>query len=190
MVRGRKFFHLARNGRSGMLGNRDWGLDEVARFCSTLSRLRTLRLRKSNPHLKISALLDASPYRSLERNLQRRFPWRFSIKVYTIAYRPHWVVAMHFEWDGRKNIANFRKHGVWFEEAKTAWEDVFAISFYDEQHSLQEERHLYLGLSRKMRLLLVSYLELEENSIRLISARKATRTEAQHHEKRIRLIKT
>lgn len=73
-----------------------------------------------------------------------------------------------------------RNHGVSFEEAQTVFYDENAIEFYDQDHSVKEDRYLMLGLSSKIRLLLVSYAvreEKEEDIIRIISSRKPTKKE-------------
>ncbi|MFH0938362.1 MAG: BrnT family toxin [Planctomycetota bacterium] len=89
---------------------------------------------------------------------------------------------LRFEWDERKNRENQRKHGVSFEEARTVFFDERGLEFYDNQHSEWERRFLLLGLSAKLRILMVCYC-LRENGdmIRIISARKATRTEQQYY---------
>lgn len=87
---------------------------------------------------------------------------------------------VRFEWDRKKELANFRNHGVEFEEAKTVFYDERAIEFYDEDHSSKEVRFLMIGLSLKFRILLVSYTFREisdEDLIRIISSRKATKNE-------------
>ena len=84
-----------------------------------------------------------------------------------------------FEWDSDKATANIKQHGVSFEEAKSVFYDDFAVQFFDEEHSTSEERFLLLGMSTGVRLLLVCHCEREEgNIIRVISARKATKTES------------
>ena len=86
---------------------------------------------------------------------------------------------IRFEWDQPKAAANLRKHGVSFEEAQSVFYDEFAIQFYDDEHSAEEERFLLLGLSDAARLLLVCHCEREEGDlIRIISARKATKRES------------
>ena len=83
-----------------------------------------------------------------------------------------------FSWNERKNKANQKKHGVSFEEAQTVFFDEQAIEFYDFEHSHSEERFLMLGLSAKLRILLVCYCLREKNNvIRIISVRKATKKE-------------
>lgn len=84
-----------------------------------------------------------------------------------------------FEWDSAKAVANIKKHGVSFEEAHSVFYDDFAVQFFDEEHSTSEERFLLLGMSTGGRLLLVCHCEREAgNIIRIISARKATKTES------------
>ncbi len=87
---------------------------------------------------------------------------------------------LRFEWDRQKDLANFRNHGVAFDEAKTVFYDENAIEFYDGNHSLEEARFLLIGLSSKLRILLVSYAVREEKNediIRIVSSRKATKNE-------------
>ena len=89
---------------------------------------------------------------------------------------------MQFDWDQAKANANSKKHGVTFEEARTVFFDEFAVQFFDEDHSSEEERFLLLGLSSDAKLLLVCHCEREPgNVIRMISARKATKREAAHY---------
>lgn len=89
-----------------------------------------------------------------------------------------------FQWDKDKNVINQRKHSVSFEEAKSVFYDDNAIQFWDETHSELEDRFLLLGMSSKMRLLLVVHCYREkESEIRIISARKATTKESQQYRK-------
>ena len=89
---------------------------------------------------------------------------------------------MRFDWDPAKAASNARKHKVTFEVAKTVFYDDFAVQFFDEEHSFNEERFLLLGMSSDARLLLVCHCEREDGDvIRIISARKATETEARHY---------
>ncbi|MDQ7793733.1 MAG: BrnT family toxin [bacterium] len=85
---------------------------------------------------------------------------------------------MRFEWDEEKNRSNYRKHGIWFAEAKTAFFDDEAIVFDDPDHSVEENRFLLLGLSSMARALVVVHcLRGPDDVIRIISARRATKTE-------------
>ena len=83
-----------------------------------------------------------------------------------------------FEWNATKAASNLKKHGVSFEEAQTVFYDEFAVQFYDESHSSEEERFLMLGMSSGAQLLLVCHFERDDGGvIRIISARKATKQE-------------
>ncbi len=83
-----------------------------------------------------------------------------------------------FDWDARKNRENIRKHGVSFEEAQTVFLDEHAVRFHDPEHSETEDRFLMLGLSLKSRTLVVCHCYRgDDRVIRLISARKANRSE-------------
>jgi len=83
-----------------------------------------------------------------------------------------------FDWDERKNKSNFKKHGVWFEEAQTVWADAGSVEFFDPDHSDDEDRFIRIGHSTKARLLLVVFCERESGStIRIISARRARERE-------------
>jgi len=64
-----------------------------------------------------------------------------------------------FDWNESKNLANFKKHGIWFEEAKTVWADEYALEFFDDEHS--------------------------ESTIRIISARPVTKHEKEQYEEGI-----
>jgi uncharacterized protein len=89
---------------------------------------------------------------------------------------------MRFEWDPSKAASNAKKHKVTFEVAKTVFYDDFAVQFFDEEHSSEEERFLLLGMSSDAKLLLVCHCEREDGDvIRIISARKATESEAQNY---------
>lgn len=84
-----------------------------------------------------------------------------------------------FEWNPAKAAANARKHGVSFEEAQSVFYDEFAVQFFDDEHSGDEERFLLLGMSTEARLLLVCHCERHAGDIiRIISARKATKRES------------
>jgi uncharacterized DUF497 family protein len=82
-----------------------------------------------------------------------------------------------FEWNSRKAALNLRKHGVTFEEAATVYGDLRRLQTYDLEHSGIEDREIVIGFSERMRLLMVVVYEQEENIIRIISARRATREE-------------
>ena len=89
---------------------------------------------------------------------------------------------IHFEWDEFKNRINQAKHGISFEEASSVFYDTNAILFDDPGHSLEENRFLILGISRKTRLCIVSHCYRDKNeTIRIISARKATKREKESY---------
>jgi uncharacterized DUF497 family protein len=93
---------------------------------------------------------------------------------------------MRFEWDESKNLANYRKHGVWFEEAQTVWADARSREFFDPEHSETEDRFLRIGCSTAGRLLLIVFCERAAGGlIRIISARKATSKEGKTYEEGI-----
>lgn len=86
---------------------------------------------------------------------------------------------IEFEWNKAKDLANQKKHGVSFAEAKSVFFDEYAVQFYDEAHSEDEDRFIMLGMSNECRMLIVCHCERNEgNIIRIISARKATRKES------------
>lgn len=86
-----------------------------------------------------------------------------------------------FEWDDVKAATNISKHGVSFEEARTVFEDAFAMTIRDVEHSLHEVRYATVGVSLVSRVLLVIHAERRER-IRIISARKATPSERREYE--------
>ena len=99
---------------------------------------------------------------------------------------------MRFDWDPAKASLNLRKHGISFEEAQSVFYDEFALQFFDDAHSGGEERFIMLGMSHAARLLVVVHCERREGErhggerhggevIRIISARKATASEADYY---------
>lgn len=90
-------------------------------------------------------------------------------------------LGMKFEWDESKATANLKKHGVSFEEAKTVFDNVLAVIFDDQAHSVGERREIIIGHSRNNRLLLISFTE-RSGVIRIINARLATRREREDYE--------
>jgi uncharacterized protein len=85
---------------------------------------------------------------------------------------------LRFEWDEKKFTLNQRKHGISFFEAQTVFSDENGLLLDDPDHSLEEERYIILGMSSKIRLLVISHTYRKEDLIiRIISARKATRME-------------
>ena len=90
-------------------------------------------------------------------------------------------MGLKFTWDEHKAATNLRKHGVDFEEAGTIFEDVHSITVLDELHSFDETRYFTIGRSARGRLLSVAHVE-DDEKIRIISARPATRAEARKYD--------
>ncbi len=96
------------------------------------------------------------------------------------------MVDTRFEWDARKNAQNQRKHSISFEEAQTVFLDEFALLIADPDPSEQEERLILLGLSTAARTLVVCHCVRDEGEvIRIISARKANRSERRDYTSRL-----
>ncbi len=94
---------------------------------------------------------------------------------------------MIYTCDQKKSRLNFEKHGVRFEEAQVIWGDPFAIEFLDPENSQFEDRYLRIGLNPARGILLVVFCERDRGeTIRIISARKATTFERQVYEKELR----
>jgi len=88
------------------------------------------------------------------------------------------VSDLRFTWDSRKAKSNVQKHGVSFDEAQTVFLDDSALLIADPDHSDDEDRFVLLGLSFALRLLVVVHCFREDDDvIRIISARKASRSE-------------
>ena len=86
--------------------------------------------------------------------------------------------SVTFVWDASKNRANVKKHKVSFDEAETVFKDENAIQYFDPDHSDDEDRFILLGLSTKLRVLVVCHCFREsELMIRIISARRADKSE-------------
>jgi uncharacterized DUF497 family protein len=88
---------------------------------------------------------------------------------------------MRFVWDPNKASFNERKHGVSFSEASTAFRDTLSVTGFDPDHSQGEHRYVTFGNSNLDRLLAVSHTE-EDDVVRIISARLATRQERRIYE--------
>lgn len=96
------------------------------------------------------------------------------------------LIMIEFEWDEVKNKANRKKHGVWFEEAQSVFDDTLGRLFLDHEHSIGEDRFILIGYSNSRKLLVVVHCYRESDLlIRIISARKATKKEKEFYEKRI-----
>jgi uncharacterized DUF497 family protein len=89
---------------------------------------------------------------------------------------------LYFEWDSTKNASNEKKHGISFDEAKTIFSDDFARLIADPDHSKEEERFILLGSSIKSNLLIVCHCIRDEDTVRIISARKADKKERKIYE--------
>ena len=90
-------------------------------------------------------------------------------------------IAYEFEWDANKAAGNLAKHGVDFAQAAEVFADPLALTAFDEAHSVNEERWFTLGTTRSGRLLAVAHtfvqMSATQATVRIISAREATRLE-------------
>ena len=93
---------------------------------------------------------------------------------------------LRIEWDTNKARANLRKHGITFDEAETAFSDDNALLLFDPDHStVDEERLVLIGISIALRVLVVIHCERDSgDTIRLISARRATKSERAQYDAR------
>jgi len=89
---------------------------------------------------------------------------------------------LRFEWDPSKAAENVVKHGVSFEEAATVFRDTLSATGADPDHSFSEERFITFGISRGGRLLVVAHTDRDDDTIRIISARRATPHEREIYE--------
>ena len=95
------------------------------------------------------------------------------------------MAELRFDWDPKKNRTNQRDHKVSFEEAQTAFADEHGLLMADPDHSEDEDRFILLGLSARLRVLVVCHTYQEEDEvIRLISARTADRSERAQYSRR------
>lgn len=88
---------------------------------------------------------------------------------------------MKFEWNPDKAARNLEKHGVSFQEAVTVFNDPLSVTFPDPNHSIGESRYIIIGRSRFGQILIVAHTDRLE-TVRIISARKATRQEQRFYE--------
>jgi uncharacterized DUF497 family protein len=88
---------------------------------------------------------------------------------------------MQFEWDEAKAAQNLTKHGVGFTEAATVFGDPVALTFFDPDHSIDENRFITIGISAAGRLLMLAHTDRDER-VRIISARAVTRGERRIYE--------
>ena len=90
-------------------------------------------------------------------------------------------VSVTFEWDEDKAKLNLKKHRVSFDEGSTVLTDPFSITIPDPDHSVDEPRHIDIGMSATGRILVVVYVE-RRDTVRIISCRKATPVERRQYE--------
>lgn len=92
------------------------------------------------------------------------------------------MADLAFQWDKKKELSNYKKHGIHFSEASTVFYDENAREYYDPDHSEREDRFLMRGMSGKLRVLIVSYCYRESDKIiRIISSRKADANETRDY---------
>jgi uncharacterized DUF497 family protein len=89
-----------------------------------------------------------------------------------------------YEWDPAKAAGNVKKHRVSFEEAASVFLDVSALTFWDPDHSAEEDREITIGRSVQQRILFVAHAAREDR-MRIISARRATTRERRQYEEGI-----
>jgi uncharacterized protein len=89
-----------------------------------------------------------------------------------------------YEWDPIKSAANAKKHRISFEEAASVFLDADALTFWDPDHSDEEEREITIGRSARRRVLFVAHAA-RDGRIRITSARRATRQERRQYEEGI-----
>jgi uncharacterized DUF497 family protein len=90
-------------------------------------------------------------------------------------------MPLDFQWDENKASVNQAKHGVTFEEAATVFADPLSLTISDPAHSQKEDRFVTLGTSHNGKLLVVVHTD-RGDSVRIISARRATRKERKNYE--------
>ncbi len=90
-------------------------------------------------------------------------------------------MKLQFEWAPEKAKINLKKHQVSFEQASTIFADPMFITFLDEEHSIDEERYITIGISKTNHLLLVAHTD-RLGKVRIISARKVTKNERRFYE--------
>jgi len=94
-------------------------------------------------------------------------------------------IIMKFDWNPDKNKSNIKKHGVVFDEAETVFQDEMALELFDNEHSEGEDRYIIIGISSKTRELMVCHCYRNGDAvIRIISARRATKSEIELYERR------
>ena len=118
-------------------------------------------------------------------------PLKNLIKVYIVyiivlsgGYQLENDKLLDFTWDKEKYDKNYQKHGIRFEEASTVFYDENMIYKMDVWHSVNEERYIVIGMSNNTRLLMVCHCIGYGTSVRIISARRANKSETQEYERR------
>ena len=91
-------------------------------------------------------------------------------------------MSLRFEWDRVKADSNSQKHDVTFDEASTAFGDTLSLTIRDPLHSIGEERYVLIGQTFRGRLVVVVHVERVDGTIRIISAREASRPERRVYE--------
>lgn len=86
---------------------------------------------------------------------------------------------LEFDWDEEKNQTNIDKHGIDFYTAAMVFGDENYIEYYDEKHSVDEDRYIVIGMAGDIAVLLQVVYTPRDNgkTVRIISARKATKEE-------------
>jgi uncharacterized protein len=93
------------------------------------------------------------------------------------------MISLHFEWDPAKDRENRQKHGISFKEAQSVFWDERGRLIHDPDHSEEEDRFILMGISDRLRVLVVCHAYREDDStVRIISARKASRNERRQYE--------
>ena len=90
-------------------------------------------------------------------------------------------MPLSFEWDESNAKSNLTKHGVSFEDASTVFGDPLSLTILDPAHSQAEDRFIIIGRSHQQELLIVVHTERGDN-IRVISARRGSRSERKRYE--------
>jgi uncharacterized protein len=97
-------------------------------------------------------------------------------------------IVYNFEWDPKKDRLNLKEHRIPFERGATVFRDSDALTMYDEDHSTDEDRWITMGHDRAGMLVVVSHTYRKQTegvvTIRMISARKATKTETYNYERK------
>ena len=91
---------------------------------------------------------------------------------------------MRFEWDRGKAKSNLSKHGVSFEEAATVFGDPLSLTISDPGHSDEEDRFVTIGVSSKLRTIVLAHTDRGDR-VRIVSARQATTRERKDYEEGI-----